>query len=726
MKNLFVFLFAIFVACPVLAQSYTQGKNFIQVPVIITTAAGTTTLTNASGDIQDFIGSTTQTVKLPNALSMQVGRLFTIINDSTGIVTVTYNDTTTAIAIPASKRATFRLETNGTSNGTWSATTSDAAFGLYLPLLGGTMAGNIAMGSNNITGAGTVSTTSLTVGSITGAGALTVTAGGSNLNTTVNGSGTSGNTLLATNGGNVGIGTTSPAANLTLYQGTGSANTLGFNFTGNSIGGSNSGTGFLISLGYNSSGNKQVWFGDPDYAGLNTGTFIRMSYIGGGATIDAVLGDNSARTKLMLGDYGDPNSNVMVQSSLGVGGINPKNSLDVNGALAIGTSYAGGAMAPTNGAIIQGNVGIGTTSPAATLDINGTIGLAGSKGTSGQVLTSNGSSNPTWQSPSPSFSSLTQYGALYASTTSAIASTTAGTAGYPLVANSSAAPTFQQLALGTGVTGTLPVANGGTGSGTALTQYGVKYASSTTAELSTGAGTTGQALVATTSSAPSWGAIGSAGVNTATFLAPTVQTFTSGSGTYTLPTSPRSPLYIKVTTVGGGGGGNGGGSGAGAAGNGGTTSFGTSLISSTGGLGGNANNPGAGSITTSSTVLKLLAISGGTPDLGFLAASPAYGGRGGDSSLGGAGGNAIGNGGAGNSAAANSGSGGAGGATNSGVAVGGMGGCAGGTAIAIINSPSSTYSYAVGAAGSAGSGGSSGFNGGAGGSGIVIVEEHYQ
>ena len=41
------------------------------------------------------------------------------------------------------------------------------------------------------------------------------------------------------------------------------------------------------------------------------------------------------------------------------------------------------------------------------------------------------------------------------------------------------------------------------------------------------------------------------------FIAPTVQKFTSGSGTYTLPSSPRAPLYIRVRMVGGGAGGSG-------------------------------------------------------------------------------------------------------------------------------------------------------------------------
>ncbi|WP_323825105.1 hypothetical protein, partial [Pseudomonas aeruginosa] len=37
--------------------------------------------------------------------------------------------------------------------------------------------------------------------------------------------------------------------------------------------------------------------------------------------------------------------------------------LDVYGATAIGTDYAGVTTAPTNGLIVQGNVGIGTNNP---------------------------------------------------------------------------------------------------------------------------------------------------------------------------------------------------------------------------------------------------------------------------------------------------------------------------------------------------------------------------
>jgi len=54
--------------------------------------------------------------------------------------------------------------------------------------------------------------------------------------------------------------------------------------------------------------------------------------------------------------------------------------------------------------------------------------------------------------------------------------------------------------------GTLPVAAGGTGN-TTLTSNGVVYGNGTSAAGITAAGTTGQVLIATTSSAPSWGSV---------------------------------------------------------------------------------------------------------------------------------------------------------------------------------------------------------------------------
>lgn len=58
--------------------------------------------------------------------------------------------------------------------------------------------------------------------------------------------------------------------------------------------------------------------------------------------------------------------------SVGIGTVTPLDALDVgganNGAVAIGSAYAGITAAPANGLIVQGNVGIGTAIPQNQLD----------------------------------------------------------------------------------------------------------------------------------------------------------------------------------------------------------------------------------------------------------------------------------------------------------------------------------------------------------------------
>jgi len=64
--------------------------------------------------------------------------------------------------------------------------------------------------------------------------------------------------------------------------------------------------------------------------------------------------------------------------------------------------------------------------------------------------------------------------------------------------------TMGTVSLTTGVTGVLPNTNGGTGQSSAFTQYGITYASTTSVLATSAAGTTGQYLQANTSAAPTW------------------------------------------------------------------------------------------------------------------------------------------------------------------------------------------------------------------------------
>jgi hypothetical protein len=209
---------------------------------------------------------------------------------------------------------------------------------------------------------------------------------------------------------------------------------------------------------------------------------------------------------------------------------------------------------------------------------------------------------------------------------------------------------------------------------------------------------------------------------------PTIQKFTSGSGTYT---TSAGVLYLRARIVGGGAGGAGSGSGGGAGATGGNTTFGTSLLVANAGTGGATNGAigGSGGSASLGSGANGTALSGGYGQAGFtssaIGTSPC-GGFGGSNAFGGAGSGANGStGGAGGSAIANTGAGGGGAGGSATTTFAGAGGGAGGFIDAIIVSPDATYSYTVGAGGSGGSAGVSGFVGGSGGTGYIEITEFY-
>jgi hypothetical protein len=213
---------------------------------------------------------------------------------------------------------------------------------------------------------------------------------------------------------------------------------------------------------------------------------------------------------------------------------------------------------------------------------------------------------------------------------------------------------------------------------------------------------------------------------------PTVQTFTSGSGTYT---TPANVAYIRVRMVGGGGGASESGTAAGTpATAGGNTTFGTALLVANGGgaavfgLSGGAGGGtgGAASIASPAYGTALTGGSGGggvfktvsTINLaGACGAASFFGGqgRGGQQQV------------AGGNGAANTGGGGGGAGGGNGLSsdTAGNGGGSGGYVEAFIPTPGASYAYAVGAGGTGGTAGTSGFAGGNGGSGYIEVTEYY-
>ena len=90
----------------------------------VTTAAGTTTLTNASATIQVFTGSSTQIVVMPDATTLAVGTSFKIVNSSTSTssnaLSIKANDTSTTITtLTIGADIELICTSVATSNGTW-------------------------------------------------------------------------------------------------------------------------------------------------------------------------------------------------------------------------------------------------------------------------------------------------------------------------------------------------------------------------------------------------------------------------------------------------------------------------------------------------------------------------------------------------------------------------------------------------------------------------------
>lgn len=126
---------------------------------------------------------------------------------------------------------------------------------------------------------------------------------------------------------------------------------------------------------------------------------------------------------------------------------------------------------------------------------------------------------------------------------------------------------FAQVALATDISGTLPVANGGTGltagtsggipyysstsaitSSALLTQYGVVYGGGAGASpVATANGTTGQAFVATTGGAPSWGITGPAGGGTGVANNAAATVTSSGNFAYTRTLTGTTNVTLPTT-----------------------------------------------------------------------------------------------------------------------------------------------------------------------------------
>jgi hypothetical protein len=203
------------------------------------------------------------------------------------------------------------------------------------------------------------------------------------------------------------------------------------------------------------------------------------------------------------------------------------------------------------------------------------------------------------------------------------------------------------------------------------------------------------------------------------YAAPQVTVLTSGTGTYTTPTGAA---YLIIEMVGGGSGGSGAGTSGTAGTSGGNTTFGTSFLTCNGGTGGSAPTSGFGGTATGGDIN----VQGSPGSGGWDCRTDSeyqQGGNGGDSFFGGGGRGGFVN--VGGNAVGYGSGGGGGGVVNTSNAFTGGGGGAGGYLKKTITSPSSSYSYAIGAGGAGGAGLSGHFSGGSGASSVIMITAYF-
>ena len=180
----------------------------------------------------------------------------------------------------------------------------------YLQLTGGTLTGNLSLGTNDLTAQDINSTTLTTTGAVTVGNGLTVSAGnvvmssgaGIDFSATADGSGTMSNELFddyeeGTWAPTVTSGVTSPTYTSTAGNYTKIGNTVFFTFRMQVSGGTNNGDQVIISgLPFASSSTKWEGGGTFSYSGNLTGSTLNLPtmYIGrGSTTIDLYSPDST-------------------------------------------------------------------------------------------------------------------------------------------------------------------------------------------------------------------------------------------------------------------------------------------------------------------------------------------------------------------------------------------------------------------------------------------------
>jgi hypothetical protein len=165
----------------------------------------------------------------------------------------------------------------------------------------------------------------------------------------------------------------------------------------------------------------------------------------------------------------------------------------------------------------QGGTGItsGTSGGVPYYSASGTIASSGALTASALVLGGGAGAAPTPLGSLGTTTTVLHGNASGAPTFGAVSLTADVTGTLPIANGGTGTTSTTFVNLATNVTGTLPNTNGGTGQSSAFTQYGVTYAATTSALATTAAGTAGYVLTANSGAAPTFQEIPAAGVSQA-------------------------------------------------------------------------------------------------------------------------------------------------------------------------------------------------------------------
>jgi len=435
------------------AQSYFKGPALIQTPTIVVTSGGTTTLTKDSNTVQVFTGASAQTVRLPDAESIPIGRRFEISNKSGAAISVQDFGNNVIVSLYPAYKTTVVLQSNSDSNGVWVTSYSFADTGA------------MSQGDIPFADAAGVLTSNIDVLNYDSSSSY-ITAGVSQIRAIKNTSGTNVQ-LVAQNNSN-----------------TANANSV-----------------LLLGVGGTSAGDPQVYFS-----------------VSGGSSWKAGV-DNSDSDKLKIcqttSDIGTncffdmTTAGALTLAGYGAGILHSSSGGAITSSAVSLTADVSGVLPIANGGTNNGSLGVTN---------GGVIYADGSKlantgaGSSGQVLVSAGASAPVWTT-STIPSTATAPCTLVANSNNTITCLAATTSNRVLLTTNGTSLSMGQVDLTSQVTGTLPIANGGTNKALTLSAGGIPYFDSDSFEVLS-AGTIGKPIVSGGSGAPSFSTLGISGGGT--------------------------------------------------------------------------------------------------------------------------------------------------------------------------------------------------------------------